>query len=578
MTAAKPEVEPPRTNIIAVILGASCWPNCPNLISSPAFLNSALRFREYLIDPDGLALAVENTLWVFDDRGAADEIDGVIGNFLGKKVEEAPARTTDILIYYTGHAGFTENDNKFFLAIQATRAGFTGSSGYRMANLARTLNAYGARVRRFLILDCCYAAAAFGDLAPQSDIFKAMHAEAVALLPESGTALLCAASSDAWAKAPRTHSYTMFSGALLEVLEKGAAGSPERLSLAAVGDLVEKHIRTTYRDLAVRPEVHSPDQRKGDIAKVPLFPNRALLRSDPPSVPVINEAAIPSMLLVVKHHIDRNDFAQAQPILDAARQLILTMKPRPSIALIQEVYNKAADILMEQNAHENLIVIMDEAIRLLADVEKAKAEFQFYKAGAYAYTGQYDQAEQILETLLSLEPENPKYLLGRAYLYWEHAETSQAIEIARRSLGGKALRDAENSLVYYLAERGQEDDLREAQARGERLVQEHPEYLPVKDTWVFVLHRLGRNEEALSLAEQICTLAPNTGAYYYTLGLVLRALGKQIYAKLCFRWVIQSTKFMTRVRREAERLLNDTRIDLGPLPTALPHGPDAGKV
>jgi hypothetical protein len=278
MTESTAAPAPLTTNIAAVILGASAWPSHPNLTASEAFLKSAERFRSYLLDANGLGLRQENIFWLFDDSRTADEIDQALGHFLREKVHEAPAQLTDVIVYYTGHGGFTEGDDKYFLAVRVTRKGFTGSSGYRLANLARTLNEYASDVRRFLILDCCFAARAADDFFPQSDHLHSMQSQTLELLPESGTALLCAASSDAFAKVPKDHPYTMFSGAVLKALETGVMAGPDRLSLADIGEQTRREITNIYRDQAVRPEIHSPAQQKGDIARVPLFPNPAVLQ------------------------------------------------------------------------------------------------------------------------------------------------------------------------------------------------------------------------------------------------------------------------------------------------------------
>jgi hypothetical protein len=81
----------------------------------------------------------------------------------------------------------------------------------------------------------------------------------------------------------------MFSGVLLEVLRTGAPDLPERLSLAQVGRCVEEMIRQRYPDTAVRPEVHSPDQQKGDLAKCPLFPNYGMSAITQPAAPPLHE-------------------------------------------------------------------------------------------------------------------------------------------------------------------------------------------------------------------------------------------------------------------------------------------------
>jgi hypothetical protein len=65
----------------------------------------------------------------------------------------------------------------------------------------------------------------------------------------------------------------MFSDALLEVLRKGDPHLGSRFSINELGGLVRLQLATMHPADWVRPEVHSPDQREGDVADVPLFPN-----------------------------------------------------------------------------------------------------------------------------------------------------------------------------------------------------------------------------------------------------------------------------------------------------------------
>src|ERR1700730_9169604 len=62
----------------------------------------------------------------------------------------------------------------------------------------------------------------------------------------------------------------MLSGALNEILREGLRG--ERLSLSQIHDRTWALIKHRYKTEAVRPELHSPEQLDGDIAKLPLFP------------------------------------------------------------------------------------------------------------------------------------------------------------------------------------------------------------------------------------------------------------------------------------------------------------------
>jgi tetratricopeptide (TPR) repeat protein len=232
---------------------------------------------------------------------------------------------------------------------------------------------------------------------------------------------------------------------------------------------------------------------------------------------------------------------------------------RSQVATIEGVFKIFARILWQRGEHETLIPIIDEAIDLLQDRQQGGTELLYYKASAYVHTGQYDQAALILERLLDRESNNPKYLIGRAYLHWQHGQTAQAINKVRRALGKTVSQDAEHSLVYFLAERGQEADLAEALERGEKLIRDYPEQPNVMDTWAFVLHRQGENGKALPLAERACVIEPDMGALYYTYGLILRALGQGVPADFCFQRVIELERYPTRFRHEAEKLLAQNR-------------------
>ena len=93
--------------------------------------------------------------------------------------------------------------------------------------------------------------------------------------PEKGTTLLCSASAQDASIAPQGLSRTMFSDGLLKALRQGDPFFGPRLSLSDLGDLVKKYLREAYPNTWVRPEVHSPDQREGDVASIRLFPNPA---------------------------------------------------------------------------------------------------------------------------------------------------------------------------------------------------------------------------------------------------------------------------------------------------------------
>jgi hypothetical protein len=80
---------------------------------------------------------------------------------------------------------------------------------------------------------------------------------------------------------------TMFSSALLDVLDAGDPSYGERLTLYDVANITWARIRALHQSKAIRPQLHSPDQRDGDVAAIPLFVNRAYRPTPPPELRLV---------------------------------------------------------------------------------------------------------------------------------------------------------------------------------------------------------------------------------------------------------------------------------------------------
>jgi hypothetical protein len=266
----------PKTTL-AIILGASEFPKSKSLASNPAFASSSKKFKEYLIDSTGFGLPTENLLDLFDTTNPPSSIDEIVTEFINERLSELRNRGTpaqDVLLYYVGHGGFTDDGRaEYFLALYNTNDAHKASSGYLMRSLAQTIKNSARYLRRYLILDCCFSAAAYEYL--QGAPLDAAVQQTLENLPSKGTALLCSASRTEPSKTLPGYPYTMFSTALLQVLGEGDEHGEERLSFRELRDLVTNTIHDTFPTDAVRPEVHSPDQRQGDVDQVPFFPNPA---------------------------------------------------------------------------------------------------------------------------------------------------------------------------------------------------------------------------------------------------------------------------------------------------------------
>ena len=198
----------------------------------------------------------------------------MIADFLTARIsasKEVKVAIQDIVIYYVGHGGFFDPGDQYFLALRDTRSNNEAISGYPIRALADTLKEKASQLRRYLILDCCFAGSA--GTAFQSAKLETAKVQVLDRLPGKGTALLCAAGPKQPAKAPPDLKHTMFSEMLLQALRNGSMELPDRLSLAQIGVQIQDLIRERFKDAAVRPVMISPDQSLGDVAVLPLFPN-----------------------------------------------------------------------------------------------------------------------------------------------------------------------------------------------------------------------------------------------------------------------------------------------------------------
>ncbi len=276
--AISEQPEPSPESTLAIILGASDWPHHKSLGgSASAFRNSANGINDFFLSSNGMALPADNVLNLFDDSSAVSDLDASISQFLQDRIGQLKSRSSivrDLVLIYIGHGGFIHSEDAYFLAIRSTREDGEGTSGFRISSLASTLKRHAGHIRRYLIIDACFAASAYAAF-QSSPLEVARKNTEHELPPDRGTALLCSSSALSPSSVPIGNQYTMFSGELLQILNTGIPNKPNRLSLSDVGEAVKLSIKDKYRDYAIRPEVHAPDQRTGNVANVPLFLNIA---------------------------------------------------------------------------------------------------------------------------------------------------------------------------------------------------------------------------------------------------------------------------------------------------------------
>jgi hypothetical protein len=284
-----------REKTLAVVLGASEWPEYPEFDAKTSFRLSANDIVEYIRGPSGLNLPRRNVKVLFDSFDDAPDILRQIRQFIGERRQEANTiddPITDLFVYYIGHGGITADSNTFFLAIRSTSQIDPIATSITAESIGVLVRDGAAGLRTYIVLDCCFAASLAkvfmtsgplvlagvqlrDKLPPQGDSDAVKEGK----WPNFGIGILCASGSREPAKAPPDLPYTMFTGGLLDVLRTGDFSEQNWLSLDAVQRLVRDRLRVEFSDKAVLPEVYAPQQRWGRVDLVPLFPNPARQRA-----------------------------------------------------------------------------------------------------------------------------------------------------------------------------------------------------------------------------------------------------------------------------------------------------------
>jgi Caspase domain len=275
--------EPSRT--VAILLGASRWELHEALDDEkmrPAYEAAYRRVRSYLRSEQGLGLPERNLLDLFNSRDTSLEQDQHIRDFLRQQVSNEVATCTDILFYFIGH-GSTNRDGRFVFILRSTERNRITQTAYAARDFADALKRETPTQRYWLLLDCCASAKAYVEFQPSRSVYDVLHGDVdqfLPVLPDSGAALFAACSSDAVALVNVTDGTTLFTAALMNVLERGDPALGEMLTLSEIAKLTQAEINSKVGPQSVRPEVSDPDERKGKISLTPFFPNAA--RGIPP--------------------------------------------------------------------------------------------------------------------------------------------------------------------------------------------------------------------------------------------------------------------------------------------------------
>ncbi|MFE7463866.1 transporter substrate-binding domain-containing protein [Streptomyces sp. NPDC057499] len=260
MSTSKQHAATEDRELMAALMGMSL----PDPAGSRVVLVGAGRFSE--LDPlpatrrnvkaladlliDAWSLPDENCTVLCDPRTPRD---------LSRAVEAAAREATDtLLVYYAGH-GVIDRAGHYHLAVRNTERDSVHDTAVPYEWIKAHVEKSRAE-RRIVILDCCYAARAFG-----------LQSNAAAL-EVAGTYILAAAGETAMAISPPGETFTAFTEALLSVLGNGIPGLPRYLDLDRVFSQLSK-------ELAKRDRPRPAQLCRDNLGRAPFIKNAAY---DPP--------------------------------------------------------------------------------------------------------------------------------------------------------------------------------------------------------------------------------------------------------------------------------------------------------
>ena len=247
-----------------LLLGTATHPG-PTLTSVPSVRRSAEDLRVALLTRCGVpAEALELVLDPADAREMAAAV-----------TRAAQQAETVLVVYFIGH-GLLGPGDELYLAASSTDSLTPGLAEHQALSFAALRQAVGATraASVVVVLDCCFSGRAALGPAPVVPAFSSVPAEGFSLL----------GSAEQLAQAAPDAQRTAFTGALLDVLERGDPRGQQMLTLDAVYDAVFQRMDRANGPLPRR----QAGDRSGSLV---LAPNPAALAHPTPAV--VEQAQVP---------------------------------------------------------------------------------------------------------------------------------------------------------------------------------------------------------------------------------------------------------------------------------------------
>jgi hypothetical protein len=227
---------PPRTDSMALLASNEGASPLPDARRSWAVIAGVSHYRE-LPTLQHVATGVNALMPLFTARPQAPFeqqrtstlVDPSRSDLLDAVAEAAEQAQDTLLLYFAGHGLVSSRRGDLLLASCDTRVGadYTSVSYDSIRDLLATSRAK----RSAVILDCCFSGRALETMG---------NLDGLAAVP--GTFVLTATSTNTAAFAPAGHEFSVFTGALVDVLTNGEPGAGEYLTMKVIHRSIHRRL------------------------------------------------------------------------------------------------------------------------------------------------------------------------------------------------------------------------------------------------------------------------------------------------------------------------------------------------
>ncbi|GAB7109447.1 hypothetical protein JCM4814A_77610 [Streptomyces phaeofaciens JCM 4814] len=221
---------------------------------------------------------VKETIWgIPEDRIVTVANPRAPADLVGP-IREAAWRAEDTLIvYYAGHGLLDRHERQLLLTLPDSVEGRPDTC-VRSRDVRLAIRDTGTAMRRVLILDCCFSGQVLNEMAGTDRGAQGGAAAVQTLDGVQGSYVMTSAPRDRPSHAPDPRRCTVFTGALVDVMNQGLPDGPDMLGLHALFQAVKERITTMRPTMPQEPQ----DEDRNGVGRLDFVRNRAVAPPPPP--------------------------------------------------------------------------------------------------------------------------------------------------------------------------------------------------------------------------------------------------------------------------------------------------------